>query len=146
MSFVNVRLTDTMAATINARGLSWVADEPVSAGGSDTGPMPTEMLLGALGACAAITAKMYAQRKGWALDSIEINLSLERFKKDVYPAYTGESDVVNEMRQVMTFHGDLTDEQKTRLMEIAGRCPVHRILTQPNFLFETLNEESAEEI
>lgn len=146
MSYVNVRLSDTMAATINARGLTWIADEPASAGGTDTGPMPTEMLLGALGACAAITAKMYAQRKGWALDSIEINLSLERFKKDAYPAYTGESDVVNEMRQVMTFHGDLTEEQKTRLMEIAGRCPVHRILTQPNFLFETLNEESAEEI
>ncbi|MFO7323217.1 MAG: OsmC family protein [Chloroflexota bacterium] len=138
MRNVKVRLDGSYQTTIATRNHVWVADEPVDSGGSDVGPTPMEMLLGALGACAAITARMYAQRKGWPLEGVEIDVTIEKFKKDEYPAYSGESDVVNELRQRMVFHGPLTDEQRERLLEIAGRCPVHRVLTQPNFMIEEL--------
>jgi uncharacterized OsmC-like protein len=81
---------------------------------------------------------LYARRKGWPLEGVEINVDLERFKKEAYPVYTGSSDVVNEIRQCLVFLGPLSDEQKRRLMEIAGKCPVHRVLTQPNFLIEEM--------
>ncbi len=143
MSKATVHVGQSMQTTITARHHAWIADEPLSADGTDTGPTPMEMLLGALGACAAITARMYAQRKGWPLQGVDIELEFQRFKKVDYPTYSGESDTVNEFRQRIVFHGPLSDEQKTRLLEIAGKCPVHRILTQPNFLFEELVEEDA---
>jgi putative redox protein len=84
---------------------------------------------------------LYARRKGWPLEGVEVDLSLERFKAADYPAYTGDSDTVNEFVQALSFKGDLTEEQRKRLLEIAGRCPVHRILTQPNFIIEKFIDE-----
>lgn len=115
-----------------------VIDEPVTDGGTDQGPTPTDLLLAALGACAAITTKMYATRKGWPLEGVEIDLNMEKFKSVDYPGYTGTAQFVNEFRQRIQFKGPLTQEQRERLLEIAGKCPVHRILTAPNFLYEEL--------
>jgi putative redox protein len=142
MTKVTVSVGKGMRTTLAARHHAWIADEPTHDGGTDTGPTPMELLLSAVGACAAITAKMYAERKGWPLEGVDIDLSLERFKKADYAAYTGESDVVNEFCQSIVFRGPLTDEQKRRLLEIAGKCPVHRVLTQPNFMFEELAAEA----
>jgi putative redox protein len=138
MAHVTVRLDGSYQTIVQARGHAWIADEPIKEGGSNTGPTPMEMLLGALGSCAAITARMYALRKGWPLESVDVSVSMRRFKKVDYPEYAGESDVVNELRQSISFHGPLSPEQKSRLLEIAGKCPVHRLLTQPNFLIEEL--------
>ncbi len=138
MANVTVRLDEGLQARIQVRDFSFIADEPVTDGGANSGPMPTEYLLGALGACSAITVKLYAQRKGWPLEGVEVEVSRERFKKADYPAYTGEGDYVNEYRQTLQFKGPLTDEQKTRLLEIAGKCPVHRALTDPAFMIEEL--------
>lgn len=130
-----------MQAVIQVREFTLVADEPESDGGTNLGMTPKEMMLGALGACAAITARMYAQRKGWNLEGVEIDLNTERYKAPDYPAYTGEGDFVHEFRQRIVFKGDLTHEQRERLLEIAGRCPVHRALTEPNFMIEELVDE-----
>jgi uncharacterized OsmC-like protein len=138
MAQVKVQAGDSFKTVITAGDLTWVADEPVSEGGENAGPTPMQMLLGALGACAAITARMYARRKGWPLEGVEIVVDHEKFKKHDYPTYVGESELVNEFRQAIVFHGPLTEEQKLRLLEIAGKCPVHRVLTQPNFIFEEL--------
>jgi putative redox protein len=138
MTHAHLTQTDGMKTTIRIRDHVLTADEPILDGGTDLGASPTELLIAALASCAAITAKMYAQRKGWALESVEIDVTMERFKAADYPSYTGEADRVNEFRQRMTFKGDLTDEQRQRLLEIAGKCPVHKILTQPNFMFEEL--------
>jgi putative redox protein len=115
-----------------------IADEPVSDGGSDAGPPAKEMLVGALGACVAVTVKMYAQRKGWNLEGVEIDLSMEKIKASDYPAYKGGEEFVNQFRVRLVFKGPLTDKQRERLLEIAGKCPVHRILTQPNFIIDEL--------
>ena len=138
MTKATVRLDEGYQAVIQIRNHTLIADEPESDGGNNAGPTSKEMLLGALGACAAITVKMYAKRKGWALEGVEIDLSTERFKTEDYPAYTGEGAFVHEFRQRIRFKGDLTDEQKERMLQIAGKCPVHRALDEPTVMIEEL--------
>jgi putative redox protein len=138
MTNVNVRLDEGFKTLIQTRGLTVISDEPAAEGGADLGPTPKELMLGALGACAAITAKMYAQRKGWPLEGVEIDLDLERFKTAEYPGYSGTADMLNEFRQRIVFKGSLTQQQRDRLLEIAGKCPVHRILTEPNVVLHEL--------
>nr|AUN37627.1 hypothetical protein [uncultured bacterium] len=135
------RLDSGYKTVIHVGKHTLIADEPVSDGGTDQGPTAKEYLLAALGACATITMKMYAARKKWPLEGIEIDLSTERFKTGEYPAYSGEGDFVHEFRQQIVFKGDLTEEQKLRLIEIAGKCPVHRALTEPNFMIEELVDQ-----
>ncbi|AJZ60078.1 osmC-like family protein [Paraburkholderia fungorum] len=96
---------------------TWLADEPESAGGGDRGPSPVTLLLSSLGACTSITLKMYAQRKGWPLADVRVALSLE----------SGDAGTTID-RQIM-LEGDLSDEQRERLLQIANACPVHKILT-----------------
>lgn len=134
----HVSLHDGLTTHIQIRGFNIIADEPEDDGGANLGPKPTELMLAALGSCAAITAKLYAQRKGWDLTGVEIDLSTERYKKEDYPAYTGDGEFVREFTQRLTFSGNLTDEQKRRLMEIGARCPVHRALTDPKYMIEEL--------
>ena len=116
----------------------FLSDASVEKGGQDKGPTPYELLLAALGSCTSITIRMYAERKGWPLEGVEVVVTHHKLKAADYPEYSGSSDSVNTFRQEITFHGPLTDEQRQRLLEIAGRCPVHRILEQPNFFVEVL--------
>ena len=138
MTRATVRLDQGYRAVIQVRNHTLIADEPESDGGTNAGPTSKELLLAALGACAAITTQMYAKRKGWALEGVEIDLHTERHKAENYPAYTGDGAFVHEFRQRIHFKGALTDEQKNRLLEIAGKCPVHRALTEPNVMIEEL--------
>lgn len=93
------------------------SDEPLEAGGGDTGADPQELLLAALGACTAITLRMYATRKGWPLREARLSLTASTV------------DGVYVIRRQLTLEGDLDDEQLSRLEEIANRCPVHRAIT-----------------
>lgn len=138
MTSATITLKDGFKVEAVSGGHHIIADEPLDAGGTDEGPTPKHYLAVALGSCTAVTVKMYAQRKGWPLEEIDVQVSFDSFKAPDYPDYDGDSDVVNEFRQVITFKGALTEEQRLRLLEIAGKCPVHRILTQPNFMIETL--------
>ncbi len=133
-----VRLDAGHRAVVQMRDFTIVADTPEDDGGTNQGVTPEELLLAALGTCAAITARMYAERKGWQLEGVEVDVSTERYKTLDYPAYTGPGDFVHEFRQRIVFKGDLTPAQKERLLEIAGRCPVHRALTEPSFMIEEL--------
>lgn len=148
MAKVQVTLREGLRAEVKVRQHTIFADEPAEDGGTDSGPMPTELVLGALAACAAITAQLYARRKGWPLESIEIEADTERRSIADDPMYRKDGstagDIVNEFTQVMRFNGDLTPDQKKRLLEIAGRCPVHRLFTQPSVLIERLAEEAVE--
>jgi len=138
MDHVTLRLDQGYKSVVQIGDHTIIADEPLVEGGSNAGPTPKELLLAALGSCAAITAKMYANRKGWALEGVEIDVTSARHKTLDFPAYQGEGDFVHEFRQRIVFKGDLTGEQKIRLLEIAGKCPVHRALTEPSFLIEEL--------
>ncbi len=133
-----VRLDQGFRANIFVRNHVYHVDEPEEAGGTDTAPTPTEMLLGALGSCMAVTVKMYAERKGWPLEGVEIALDMERYNANQYAAYNGEAQFVHEFRNQIIFKGPLTDEQRARLLEIAGKCPVHRAIETPAFFVDEL--------
>lgn len=137
-STARVTLTEGLATTIQLGEFTLHSDEPIAEGGTNTGPQATELLLAALGSCAAITLRLYAQRKKWDLQSVEIDLSTERYKKAEYPNYTGDGDFVREFKQRITLTGNLTDEQRFRLLEIASKCPVHRALTDPKVMIEEM--------
>jgi uncharacterized OsmC-like protein len=126
--------------SIYTRDHVYHADEPTDAGGTDTAVTPTEMLLGALGSCIAITLRLYAERKKWDLQGVELLLDSERFNGKDYGAYEGDELFVHEIRKSIVLKGDLDDKQRERLMEIAGKCPVHRIIATPTFFVDELLE------
>jgi uncharacterized OsmC-like protein len=113
---------------IVAGGHQLVADEPAAIGGADSGPTPYDLLLAGLGACTAITVRMYADRKGWPLRQMTVRLRHSRIHAvDCLDCET-KSGQLDQIERELHFEGDLTDDQRARLMSIAERCPVHRTL------------------
>ena len=105
------------------------ADEPVAAGGDDSGPGPYDYLLAALGACTAMTLRLYAERKGIALARTTVRLRHDRIHAaDCAECETKEGQL-DRIRRELVVEGDLSAEQRQRLLEIADKCPVHRTLT-----------------
>jgi putative redox protein len=105
------------------------ADEPVSAGGTNTGPSPYDYLLAALGACTAMTLRMYARQKNWPLQKVRVRLKHDKIHAtDCADCETKEGKVDHIDRQIV-LEGPLDEAQRQRLLEIADRCPVHRTLT-----------------
>ncbi|HEV2649970.1 MAG TPA: OsmC family protein [Rhizomicrobium sp.] len=101
------------ATTIEAGGHRIIADEPPSNGGADAGPAPYDLLVAALSACTAITLKMYANHKGWPLTACHVGVNFIR-----------TSDKVERIERTLKLEGDLTDEQRARIADIAERTPV----------------------
>lgn len=131
-----------LKTTIRSSDYVYYADEPVEDGGTGTAPSPTEMLMGALGSCIAMTMRLYADRKGWALEGVDIELDFERFKGKDYAGYDGDERYVHEITKKISLTGPLTDEQRARIIEIGGICPVHRLIATPSFFIqEVLDQE-----
>ena len=108
---------------------SLVADEPVSAGGGDAGPDPYDYLLTALGVCTSMTVGLYARRKQFPLENITVSLRHSRiYAKDCEECETKEG-MLDRIDVELDLTGPLSAEQHDKLMEIAGKCPVHRTLT-----------------
>jgi putative redox protein len=102
------------------------ADEPERLGGRDTGPSPYDFLLAGLGACTAMTMRTYATKHAWHVDHISVDLHHE---KVAVPGATTKSD---RFERVITLIGELTEEQRAQLLEIADKCPVSLTLRQPS--------------
>jgi len=116
------------AQEIRAGGHSFVSDEPASAGGGGTGPDPYALLLASLGSCTSMTVGLYARRKGWPLENVTVRLRHSRIHAtDCADCETKEGSIDRIDRDI-ELTGDLSAEQRTRLLEIASRCPVHRTL------------------
>jgi putative redox protein len=95
-----------------------VVDEPADAGGTDTGPRPTQLLASSLAGCTAITIELYAERKGWDLDGLEVAVDMQSDAERKPTHFTVE----------VGLPAGLDDEQRKRLMVIAAKCPVHKLL------------------
>lgn len=100
-------------------GKTVIADEPLEVGGTDLGPAPGEYLMISLAACTAITLRMYADRKQWPLDEIKVEVASEKIE-----------NVTHFLREII-LTGDLSSDQRERLLQIANACPVHKTLTNP---------------
>lgn len=119
---------DHYRCEVRARSHELIADEPKAVGGSDQGPTPYEYLGAALGSCTAITLRMYADRKGWPLEAVEVSVSHEKVHARDCDCETEATGRIDLMRRDIALLGELNGEQRVRLMEIADRCPVHRTL------------------
>lgn len=126
---VIARNAQNVQVEIMAGAHTLLADEPIGAG-DNAGPDPYALLLSALGACKVMTVMMYARRKGWQLENIEV--SLETYKihaKDCEDCESNPDAKVDIIEVSLKLQGNLAPEQIQRLEEISERCPVHRTLT-----------------
>jgi putative redox protein len=138
MPDVVVRSVKGLADEIVAGQHRLRADEPEDAGGTDTGPGPYDLLLGALGACTAMTLRLYADRKHWPLEGVEVHLTHDRVHAQDCADCESKDARMDQIKMGLTLRGPLTEEQRQRLAEIAKRCPVHRTLAGPTQLVEEL--------
>ena len=104
------------------------ADEPTTAGGADTGPTPYDLVLAGLGACTSMTVRMYADRKGWPLRQVSVMLRHQRIHAKDCEVCETDTGLLDHIEREVRLDGDLTDEQRAKLLYIADRCPVHRSL------------------
>jgi putative redox protein len=107
-----------------------ITDEPAELGGEGAGPDPYTLLLAALGSCVSMTVTLYARRKGWPLEGVRVRLRQRRVHaKDCAECGSDSADFIHHIERAVELEGDLSEEQRARLQEIAHRCPVHRTLT-----------------
>lgn len=101
------------------QGHTWYVDEPQDKGGADSAPNPMQLLLSALAACTTVTVQMYAARKQWPLTGVEVDVQLNP---------EGNPASGNLIKRKLTLLGDLDEEQRQRLLQVANACPVHKLL------------------
>lgn len=122
------------AQRVVARNHVLPSDEPLdfAEGGTDTGPTPFELLLAALGSCTSMTLGVYARRKGWPLEAVEVQVTHERVASEAR---------ADRIERIVSLKGPLTDEQRARLLQIADACPVHKLLAAGAVLTSRLAED-----
>jgi uncharacterized OsmC-like protein/alpha/beta superfamily hydrolase len=135
---VVVRTEQGYRTEIVANGHPLIADEPLRGGGTNAGPTPYELLTSALGACTSITLRMYADRKGWPLDAVEVRLHHDKVHCDDCEGFEGPGARIDHFTREIALEGTLDEEQRQRMLEIADRCPVHRTLEKPVLVTTTL--------
>jgi putative redox protein len=112
--------------TVGSHRLS--SDEPVQAGGTDSGPSPYDLILSALGSCTSMTLGMYARRKAWPLESVTVRLRNSRIHAVDCAECETKEGMLDRIELDIELRGTLSAEQRSKLLEIANKCPVHRTL------------------
>ncbi len=125
---VVVRTGSTLRTEVVANGYTLLADEPIGLGGANSGPSPYDYLLAALGACTAMTVRMYADLKKWSLESVAVRLVYQKaYRDDREERHTNVRNT-DRIGLELELSGALEVQQRRRLLEIAERCPVHQML------------------
>ena len=109
-------------------GHELIADEPIKYGGSNKGPSPYGFLAAGLGACTSMTIRLYSRRKGWALDHVSVDVTHDKIHASDCAECETTDARIDQFTRSIRLKGDLSDDQKTRLLEIADKCPVHKTL------------------
>jgi putative redox protein len=120
--------TGTYSQRITVGSHELFADEPLPIG-DDAGPTPYDLLLAGLGACTSMTVRMYANKKGWPLERVEVRLRHKRIHAEDCAECETKIGFISHIERSITLVGDLDDDQRERLLAIAERCPVHQTLT-----------------
>jgi putative redox protein len=143
MSYVTVTSLENLQNEVRfGDNHTLITDEPLEAGGEDAGPDPYTLLLAALGSCISMTTRLYAKRKGWPLERVIVRLRQNRIHaKDCQDCPNETQGYVHRIERTVTFEGDLTEEQLTRLQEISHKCPVHKTLTSPIVITQLKEED-----
>jgi uncharacterized OsmC-like protein len=115
--------------TITVAGHELTADEPVDVGGTDTGPGPYDLLLAALGSCTSMTVALYARRKQWPLEAVTVRLRHSKIHAEDCRDCETKIGMLDQIERWVELVGSLDETQRTKLLEIADKCPVHRTLT-----------------
>ena len=123
---------------VRVRGFALTADEPAAVGGTERGPTPYDLLGAALGACTAMTLRMYADRKGWPLHGVGVRLTHDRVGAADCEVCADEDTGMDRLTRHLALEGPLTEEQRRRLVEIADRCPVHQTLERASYVVTVL--------
>ncbi len=126
-----VNHSNSYTSNIQVNQHSLIVDEPLEKGGEDLGPAPGDYLCAALASCKAITLRMYVQRKQWNVDEIKVSVNLV--------LGTQMSSGNNTFYCKINFKGDLDDEQQKRLLVIANRCPLHKLLSKPSEIITAIS-------
>lgn len=129
MTTVNVESLENLQNRIISGNNTITADEPLASGGDDAGFDPYSLLLAALGACTSMTLNLYARHKNWDLQKVRVTLSHEKIHAADCADCETKDAKIDMIRRKVDLEGNLSDEQKKRLKEIARRCPVHQTLT-----------------
>jgi putative redox protein len=137
MAHLTAYLETGTKVAINTERHNWFADEPVTAGGTDHGPTPYEMLLGSLAACTTLTLRLYADHKGIALAWVRAEYEFDRLHiRDCEECETEDGGMIERVRAHITFGGNFSEGDRKRLEQIVGRCPVHKTLTNGMRIFD----------
>ena len=129
--------------TVHAGAHTWTVDEPESSGGQDAGPTPYDMLLSGLGACTSMTMRMYAERKGWDMGATIVRLRHSRIHARDCDTCASTNGRLDHIDREITLDDTLSTEQRTALLAIADKCPVHRTLTSEVTISTVLASTSA---
>jgi uncharacterized OsmC-like protein len=129
MSKITAKLTDGMAVRISNGRHDWSADEPLAAGGTDTGPDPYELMLSALAACTCVTIAGYCRHKGLKLNAVSASFDFSRVHADdCKDCEKSDKGFIEQVTSHVHIDGDFDAAQEKRLAQIATRCPVHKTL------------------
>ncbi len=121
---------------------TFITDEPLGVGGDDAGPDPYTLLLAALGSCISMTTKLYAKRKAWPLEHVIVRLRIDRVHAADCEACTRTTEgYAHRIERSVTLEGNLSDEQRARLQEIAHKCPIHKTLASEIVITELKDDQ-----
>lgn len=144
MAAVTAHLEAGTRVDLQARHLSWAADEPPLAGGTDAGPTPYELLLGSLAACVAITLRLYADHKAIRLSAVDVVIAFDRVHSDDCVECDERRDGwIDRATTQVALHGVFSDAEKKRLEQVTSRCPVHKTLAAGMHIVDSVTFQPA---
>lgn len=141
MARVSVESIKNVQVRVTAEDHVWIADEPPGVG-DGAGPAPYDLLLGALGSCMTMTLLLYARRKEWALERVEVDIQHDRIHADDAAMVEEAGGLVERFQIELVLHGDLDDAQIARLSDISTRCPMRKTLAATHVFAESVRRAS----